>query len=258
MSSLSFKPRPRGGRWPVMFAWLGVLLLVVALIMMAMAGPAYRLEWLSLADSFNLLRKGAHLAVGAGVLGLLTFMVAGLCRRWRPALAGMLVILTVAAAVALPAHKMQLARSVPPIHDITTDMTEPPAFQALAEARREAPNALAYPGDATADQQRAAYPELAPLLLDASVSQVMSAVEAAAREQGWEIAEATATRLEATATTRWFGFEDDIVVRLSETPEGVRVDMRSASRLGRSDLGTNAARIQAFLESIQGRIPAAD
>ncbi|MCW4152789.1 DUF1499 domain-containing protein [Halomonas sp. 18H] len=254
MSSLSFKPRPRGGRWPVMFAWLGVLLLVVALIMMAMAGPAYRLEWLSLADSFNLLRKGAHLAVGAGVLGLLTFMVAGLCRRWRPALVGMLVILTVAAAVALPAHKMQLARSVPPIHDITTDMTAPPAFQALAEARREAPNALAYPGDATADQQRAGYPALGPVILDAPLSEVMGAVEATVAEQGWEVARVSATRLEATATTRWFGFADDIVVRLRETPEGVRVDMRSASRIGRSDLGTNASRIQRFLEALQQRL----
>lgn len=253
MSSLTFKPRPRGGNWPVVLGWLGVILLVVAVALMGAAGPAYRLEWLSLGTSFTLLRQGAHLALGAGVLGLLTFMVAGLCRRWRPALVGMLVILAVAATIALPAQMMHMARTVPPIHDITTDVTTPPAFEALADERQAAPNAVAYPGEPTARQQRIAYPHLAPITLDQPLDRVMAAVEAAADAQDWHIAEVTSHRLEATATTRWFGFEDDIVIRLTETPDGVRVDMRSASRIGRSDLGTNAARIQTFLEVVQRR-----
>ncbi len=166
MSSLSFKPRPRGGRWPVVLGWLGVLLLVISVALMGAAGPAYRLEWLSLGSSFTLLRQGSHLALGAGVLGLLTFMVAGLCRRWRPALVGMVVILAVAATIALPAQMMHMARTAPPIHDITTDMTDPPAFEALADERQAAPNAVAYPGEPFARQQRIAYPRLAPLTLD--------------------------------------------------------------------------------------------
>ncbi len=63
----------------------------------------------------------------------------------------------------------------------------------------------------------------------------MAAVEATVDARDWHVAEVTSHRLEATATTRWFGFEDDIVVRLTETPSGVQVDMRSASRIGRSD-----------------------
>jgi uncharacterized protein (DUF1499 family) len=90
----------------------------------------------------------------------------------------------------------------------------------------------------------------------------MAQVETAARNlitaRSWQLAkispttlEATAVALEATATTRWFGFKDDVVIRLTDTSDGVRVDMRSASRLGKSDLGTNAERIQDFLEDLQ-------
>ncbi|WP_337133744.1 DUF1499 domain-containing protein, partial [Staphylococcus aureus] len=108
--------------------------------------------------------------------------------------------------------------TVPPIHDITTDMDDPPAFETLAPAREAAPNAVEYPGESFASRQREAYPEIQPLVVErASPAAVMQAAEAAAREMGWEIAGVTDTSLEATATTRWFGFKDDVAVRLTET-----------------------------------------
>ncbi|MDR5865352.1 DUF1499 domain-containing protein [Halomonas koreensis] len=253
MSSLTFKPRPRGGRWPVALAWLAVLLLAVAAALMGGAGPAYRLDWLSLGESFSLLRRGALLAVGAAGLGALAFLVAGFCRRGRPALVGALVVAAVVAMVAQPLQLRELARRVPPIHDITTDLAAPPAFEALAEARRAAPNALAYP-EAFAEAQRAGYPNLGPRRFERPLPEVRDAAEALARERGWAIAAVGERRLEAVATTRWFGFQDDVVIRLTPTADGVEVDMRSASRIGKSDLGTNAARIQTFLEALATRL----
>ncbi|QTF92217.1 DUF1499 domain-containing protein [Halomonas sp. BM-2019] len=250
----TFRPRrrQRGGPWPALLAWLTLLLLIAAALMMGGAGPAHRLELLPLGSAFDLLRLGAYLALAAAALGLVTLIVASLCRRWRPALAGGLVLVAVAAMMAVPWQLMQRAQEVPPIHDITTDLEDPPPFVALAETREAAPNAVGYP-EGFADQQRAAYPEIQPLLLDLPPARVLSAVEAAALDQGWEIVALSETGLEATATTFWFGFRDDVAIRLTQTEEGVRVDVRSASRQGRSDLGTNAARIRTYLEALQRR-----
>jgi len=244
------KAQRRGGKWPLITAWLGLILLIVAGVMMAAAGPAYRAELIELGTSFTWLRQGAQLALGAAVLGLITMVFAGILRRWRPALVGALVSAAVVAMIAMPMQMKQRAQSVPPIHDITTDMNNPPAFTVLAAAREEAPNAVDYPGAETARQQKVAYPELKPITLDMPMARAMDAAKATVQARGWELAGTTESTLEATATTRWFGFKDDVVVRMTETQSGVQVDMRSASRVGKSDLGVNAERIQAFLEDL--------
>lgn len=254
MSTIRPRSRPRGGRWPTAPAWLGVLLLAAAALLMGGAGPAHRLGLLPLGTAFDLLRLGAYLGVGAAALGLLALLIATLCRRWRPALVGLLLVVLVAAMMAVPWQLMQRAEAVPPIHDITTDMGDPPAFEALAAAREAAPNAVDYPGEGFASQQRRAYPGVQPLIVNRPLAEVMAAAEAEARERGWAIATLDETRLEATATTRWFGFQDDVAVRLTEQADGVRVDVRSASRLGRSDLGTNAARIHSYLTGLEARL----
>lgn len=254
MSRFTLRPRPRGGRWPVAPAWFGVILLVAAAVLMGGAGPAYRLELLPLSTAFDLLRLGAYTAVGAALLGLLALLIALPCRRWRPALASLLVIVAVAAMLAVPWEMMHRAQRVPPIHDITTDLADPPAFEALAAARRDAPNAVDYPGEEFARRQRSAYPWVRPITLPLPLAEVRDAAEATAREMGWEIATVEETRLEATATTRWFGFKDDVAIRLTPMDDGVRVDVRSASRLGQSDLGTNAGRIHDYLTALHARV----
>lgn len=231
----------------------GILALLAALSMVG-AGPAYRTDMLSLGNAFSMLRYGAFIALGAAGLGLVGLIIAALSRRLLPALLGALVILAGLVLVAVPWLQLQQARSVPPIHDITTDTQDPPVFEALVDARDAAPNAVDYPGEATARQQRDAYPGVRPLFLDAPPADILAAAEAEARDAGWDVAALDDTRLEATATTTWFGFKDDVIIRLSETPDGVRVDMRSASRLGSSDVGTNAARIRAFLTALEARV----
>lgn len=253
MLSFSEKPRLRGGRWPSRLGWLALLVLLAAVALIAGSGPVYRMEWLSLGESFSLLRRGAQLALASAAISALTLLVALVCRRWRVMLASLLVAVAATALVSMPLQLQQMGRSVPAIHDITTDTTNPPAFETLASARRAAPNAVDYPGESTANQQRRAYPQLGPLTLNMPLATALNAAEATARDQGWEIASVEDNRIEATATTRWFGFKDDVVIRLTETPQGVRIDVRSASRLGKSDLGTNAARIQTYLEALKAR-----
>lgn len=244
----------RGGRLPGAAALLALVLLVLAALLAVGAGPAYRLELLTLGNAFSTLRYGAYTAIGAAVTGLIALIVATLYRRPKPALVGGLVIVISAALVAVPWLHLQRAQQVPPIHDITTDIRNPPAFEALAVAREAAPNAVEYPGEATARQQREAYPDIQPLQLNASLSTVLDAAQAEARDAGWEVVAVSDDTIEATATTTWFGFKDDVVIRLSETQDGVRVDIRSASRVGRGDTGTNAARIRDYLEALARRL----
>jgi uncharacterized protein (DUF1499 family) len=139
--------------------------------------------------------------------------------------------------------------SVPRIHDITTDTDNPPRFVALLAARQASSNGADYGGPAVAAQQKKGYPDIVPMILPDPPERAFAKVEAAARAMGWQIAAAVPAegRLEATDTTRWLRFKDDIVVRVAPAPNGSRVDVRSVSRIGRSDLGVNAQRIRAFL-----------
>jgi uncharacterized protein (DUF1499 family) len=166
---------------------------------------------------------------------------------------GILALAIALAAFAIPWRMQVAARRAPPIHDVTTDPEDPPAFVAVVSRRSGARNPVQYAGPAVAAQQRAAYPDLMPLDLAPPPDRVFRAAEAAARGLGWEIVAAVPAegRLEATVTTSWFGFKDDVVVRVRARGAGSRVDVRSLSRIGVGDLGVNAARIRAFLERIR-------
>jgi uncharacterized protein (DUF1499 family) len=144
---------------------------------------------------------------------------------------------------------MQKAQLVPPIHDITTDTEQPPQFQAVLPLRADAPNPAEYGGAEIAGQQRQGYPDIAPLALEQPSAEAFRRALEAARGMGWDIvaADSVAGRIEATATTAWFGFKDDVVVRITPAGSGSRVDVRSVSRVGKSDVGANAERIREFL-----------
>ncbi|PMR74451.1 DUF1499 domain-containing protein [Billgrantia endophytica] len=246
--------RRRRGRLAGATVGLALLMLMLAALLMAAAGPAHRFEWLSLHQAFNMLRYGVYAAMAAAGLSLLALLIAAFCRRVRPVLISGLVIAGVVGLLAIPWQHWQRAQAVPPIHDITTDTANPPAFTVLVEAREAAPNAVDYPGERTARQQHDAYPDIGPLLFQASPSTVFDAALAEVRAFQWKLAGMDNGTIEATDTTTWFGFKDDVVIRLSETEEGVRVDVRSASRVGRSDTGTNAERIRAYLDALEKRM----
>lgn len=135
-----------------------------------------------------------------------------------------------------------------PINDITTDTANPPAFRVLDDTRAGARTSLIYAGAEVAEAQAAAYPDIAPLGTDLDADAAYARALDVANAMGWEIIaeDAENHRFEATARTSVFYFADDVVVVVTEQESGSLVNMRSVSRVGRSDQGVNAARIRAF------------
>jgi uncharacterized protein (DUF1499 family) len=143
----------------------------------------------------------------------------------------------------------------PRINDFTTDPANPPAFKQAAEERANAGRDLGYPAG-FAEIQRACCADLTPMKLKTSPAATFAMVELVARDTpDWTITrrDEASGELEAVATSRLFGFKDDVVVRVRPEPDGSRVDMRSKSRNGQGDLGTNAARIRAFEAALAAR-----
>jgi len=215
-------------------------------LLLLLTGPGYRIGVWPLQTAFTLMRWSVY----GGVIALVLAGV-GLWRNRGRSLFGALAVVVALATVAIPLRWQQIARGAPPIHDITTDTANPPTFEAVVPLRKDARNPLDYSQE-VARQQREAYPDIKPLVLEIPAAQVFDRAMRAARDAGWELVNASAEswRIEATDTTTFFGFKDDIVVRL--TPIGSRtvVDVRSVSRVGRGDAGTNARRIREYLAAI--------
>ena len=247
------------GRWHARrsrFATAALALAVLAAGAGLAAGPGHRFGVWSLATAFTLLRwsvYGGMAAIPLALIAMIRTRPGGRRRGFLRALAGLLIALVV---VGLPLGYLRAARNVPPIHDITTAPDDPPAFEAILPRRAGAPNPAGYAGEEIAAQQRAAYPELQPLSADMPPARAFDAALATAETMGWEIvaAEPSEGRIEATDTTFWFGFKDDVVIRVRPAASGSRVDVRSKSRVGVSDLGTNAARVRAYLEALADRM----
>jgi uncharacterized protein (DUF1499 family) len=153
------------------------------------------------------------------------------------------------------AGRFRFGPAKPPIHDITTDTQNPPEYVAVLPLRANAPNKTVYGGQRVAALQRQAYPDLQPLMLNVPPPQAFDRALEAARDMGWELvaADAAAGRIEATDTTFWMGFKDDVVIRVKATDGGSQIDVRSLSRVGVGDVGTNAKRIRAYLNALKAR-----
>jgi uncharacterized protein (DUF1499 family) len=226
---------------------LPLLVALIALLMLLFAGPGTRFGLWEYGTGFLLMRGAFFAGVGAVVLALVFLVIPRTRRNAASTLVLALVVGSVAAWV--PWNGLQTVRSLPFIHDITTDTVNPPAFVAVLPLRADAANPPEYPGEEVAQLQREAYPEVQPLLTQLSPAEAFDRAEQVARDLGWEIVFTVPQdgRIEATDTTFWFGFKDDVVIRVRPTADGSRVDIRSKSRVGRSDVGANAARIKEFM-----------
>ena len=232
---------------------LAMAVAVAGLAMLALSGPGTRLGLWPWQTGLSLLRWATFTAMAAGAAGLV-LLVLHFVPRWR-ALGKLVPVAVVAialATMAMPLYLLSEAKKVPPIHDITTDTEQPPAFVALLAQRRASPNGADYGGPELAAQQKKGYPDIAPLRLPQPPAEALTHVADVARAMHWEIAavDPAEGRLEATATTAWFGFKDDVIVRVRPDGIGSRVDVRSVSRVGRSDVGANARRIREFLAKL--------
>lgn len=167
-------------------------------------------------------------------------------RRSRLGAVGGLILLAIVWLAARP------GAGLPPINDITTDPEDPPTFHREGGVARHAGRDMAYPGEEFAVQQREAYPEIVTLHTAASPAEATRRALDTANALGWEITfhDEASGRIEAWQRSDLFEFVDYVAIRVRPSPDGGSVvDLRSASRDGRGDLGTNARRIQAFLEA---------
>jgi Protein of unknown function (DUF1499) len=238
-------------------ALFAVLLLVVTLI-------AHRVSWLATPVMVNLLGciyVLAGIALALGLLAATSIWIRGRTGAWSAAwglmLSGALWLWPVAI---LPTYW-----ALPKISDVSTVTTNVPAFAALARQRVAGANPVAYPGARNASQQAQAYPDLRTLVIQRSAEEVYEVTLALLRGRrglGWKVLaeDAPQTRggrpgiIEATDRTLILGFTDDIVIRISGTEADSRVDIRSASRYGQHDFGTNASRIRRFVRELATRL----
>jgi hypothetical protein len=240
--------RRSGGTGFVAAAGLAAALLALSAEMAAALGS--RAGWWDFRAGFAGLRGGAYLGAGAVLLSAAILARASGFRGRKGGAMSVAAIVLGLLAVALPGCYLWTAKHLPMIHDVTTDTLDPPAFVALLETRKASPNGAVYGGPEVAEKQRAAYPDIRSIESPLPAAEAFRKAEAAARGLGWRIADsdAAAGRIEATDTTRWFGFKDDVVIRVRPGPggQGSRIDLRSVSRVGKSDIGKNASRIRSF------------
>lgn len=226
---------------------------VIGIILLLVSGPGYRIGLLPLVGgllSFVVASFAFIVAFVLGGIGLLrsggTGGAASQLLSWGAFLLGL--AFTVNTGLWL-----RQSMASPPIHDISTDTANPPAFVAVLPLREGAPNPPEYAGAEVAAKQREAYPDLTTLTLRKAPGEVFDRAREVAAAMGWALVEANQSegRIEATATTFWFGFKDDIVIRIQRSEDGSLVDVRSKSRVGMGDVGANAKRIRQFLARLE-------
>jgi uncharacterized protein (DUF1499 family) len=229
-----------------MTRWLRPLALVVALAgfaVLVISGPGVRFDLFSYRTGLTLFRWVAYYT-GIAAMVIAVLALAFPAARKRGIGMPIVALMLGAVAFALPLQFQRQARAVPPINDITTDLSNPPKYMTSARA---------YPGDEFARQQALAYPDIKPVMMSVPPRDAFERAVKAAESMGWEVVgrDAAAGTLEAVDTTKWFGFKDDIAVRVTAADTGSRIDVRSKSRVGRSDIGTNARRVRAYTERLR-------
>jgi uncharacterized protein (DUF1499 family) len=224
----------------------------VGALIVAASGPLHRYLGVDIEAAIAVFRYGFYLTIAGVALGLATIIPTRPGDRRRGFVAAFLAIVIGVAGGWVPVSWFLQAQRLPAINDITTDTANPPPLVVTAQLRRGAPNPPGYPPGSAA-LQRAAFPDIAPVVLPVPPAEAFRRVDRAATSLDWDVvARAPAEgRLEAIATSEWFGFRDDIVVRIRPQGTGSRVDIRSKSRIGESDFGGNAERVRAFIARLK-------
>jgi uncharacterized protein (DUF1499 family) len=206
---------------------------------------------LGLAGAFSLLKWSVYGALATMVLAIVGLIVDSR-REARTSTARTAMVLSFIATGSIAVLAWRASR-VPAIHDVTTDTMQPPPFLAVLPLREGALNPVEYGGPDVAAKQKQAFPDIVPLTLDLPPARAFDRALAAARSMGWDLvaSDPAGGRIEATDTTFWFGFKDDVVIRVTPQPNGSRVDVRSLSRVGGGDIGANAARVRKYLAALK-------
>ena len=239
--------------------WANALLIgaIVGLVCLPVGALGTKLGIWSFMGGFGLLAGGVVLATIVFFLGIIAAvltLVKGMQAERSSIFIGVAISVVI---LVLMGSQFLTAQSVPPIHNISTDTENPPQFDkivALREASEPKSNPHGYDQAALASVQQEAYPQIKPLISTVDSAQMLNNAVAVLEGMGLEIVstDADAGRVEATDETFWFGFKDDVVVRVRAEGSGSVVDVRSVSRVGQSDLGKNAARISEIISGLSG------
>lgn len=231
----------------------GIAIALTAILLAIFAGFGTRLKVWPFGTGFMLLKWGTILAIVALVLSLAALYYTFIRKRSHGTPLALIGVILAVITVMPPLFWLQRAKSLPMIHDISTDTNNPPRFESVLPLRRNAVNTTEYGGTEIAALQHQAYPDIEPVIIQQKLQDVFNAALIVARNMGWHIisSDSTSGRIEATDTTFWFGFTDDVVIRITAQDRATRVDVRSLSRVGRSDVGTNARRISTFLKALR-------
>jgi len=247
---------PVTSRWSSRVALFALGLVISAVFM-------HRLLGMSTPVAANLFA----VALGCAILSIALAAIASI-RIWRrgaPGTARVMFSVTLSLAILLiPVLLAVAAAPYPTINDVSTDLSAPPEFVTLAKARPPGSNSAVYPGEAFAAKQARAYPDLRPIMISRSSEEAFELVVDAVKRMKMQIVRqdppgstpAAPGSIEAMDRTLIMGFYDDVAIRVTGDDTSARVDMRSASRFGRSDLGRNAERLHLLAQEIHMRIDA--
>jgi uncharacterized protein (DUF1499 family) len=251
-----------GARWPGKMTRAAFFVGILAIFLLVVAGPTYRLGLLPLVPALLGAAIGFLLFIVAFIVGAVGLLAGGrqeLARsRAAAAVIALSMVVTIVAGVWI-----SRGRNAALIHDVTTDLNDPPMFKdavplrlasgAVNPAQYQRARSMRGNTVDVPDAQRRAYPDIQPLVLPQPPARAVQLAEQAAKDMGWSIVAAVPSegRLEATDTTLYFGFKDDVVVRIVPESTGSRVDVRSESRVGEGDAGTNAKRVRAYLAKLR-------
>jgi uncharacterized protein (DUF1499 family) len=251
--TLADEPMSRFAIWARRMALFSLSAVIVSIIIV-------RSEWLDIGPAITTF----VVALAPSILAL-TLALAALVVIWTDGLRGLgrtFAAMAIAMGLlAYPAYLAYRAYKLPWLYDITTDPIDPPRYEALARLRPRDANPIAYAGLYAAERQRAAYPDIEPLDEDATPEVAFKVALAVITKRKWIIIDRRPPQptrreghIEAVARTLIMGLRDDIVVRVRGGADGSRIDVRSSSRFGSFDFGSNATRVRALINDIDDAI----
>lgn len=245
---------------------LGLALVVISVVLLALAPIGWRTGLWHFRTSFWYLMEPAAFAGAAGAVISLIALI------WWGSMDNAGRIMTIVGLVAgavLVYWPVQFYAKIypisilgttplPRIHDITTDMENPPAFSQtiLAARAAEKGNTTDYDPKVGAEQKKG-YGDIAPVMTALAPAEAFKRALAAAQGMsGWTIVtqDPASGRIEASQSTLFMGFTDDVVIRIAPDGSGSRIDMRSESRQGISDFGVNAARVRSYMAALKQQL----
>ncbi len=260
---------PKGTRRQIMRKWvlkLTFVITVFAPLIFMIGALGTKFGWWSLDFGFGTLVRniGPKILMLSGLLGIVSLILAGAIKPRKGFFTAAAALIVAMAGLGYAKGVGNKVANLPFIHDVTTDTQDVPRFTAAIMEQRakvQGVNSADYVGKRDARDkelvsvlQTKAFPDIRPLILSEEPKVIFGKAEAIVKVFGWDIAsnDVDAGVIEATHTTFWFGFEDDVIIRIRPSEGGgTVVDVRSLSRIGGSDIGKNAQRVRAFLKKLK-------